>query len=125
MHILRTNNDYTNKLTTFNAKVSQHFQARAEHFLIKRYASPKPLDIKIFNNFKLAVNRFKSYGSNDTSIIYKKGYKNGERCFLLYAHKPGKSDVLLTSKNSFRKLIDKFSTMNNYEFDIKTACFKK
>lgn len=63
--------------------------------------------------------------TDSINISGRRMYHNGEASYALYArdNNTGKS-VLLTAKNQFRKLLEKFSYMNEYEFNVKMGLKK-
>lgn len=80
-----------------------------------------------YKQFCCAVRRFSEIPNSDhITISYKKATKNDELFHELRAYISGQKDpVVLTSKNQFRKLLEKFSYMNEYEFKIKTGLINK
>lgn len=78
-----------------------------------------------YKQFCSAVRRFVEVPESDNiTIRYTKGYANGKPSHMLYASNKGQ-DILLTAKDQFRKLLEKFSYMNEYEFKLKTGLIKK
>ena len=70
------------------------------------------------------VNAFKRYGTNDVDIIYDKINLNGKTQYVLYAVKKGMKPgeyVVLAIKDQFRKLVEKFTRINEYEYTMKMA----
>ncbi len=62
------------------------------------------------------------FGFNDYTIIPKTTYENGKKNSSLYAVKDGESiddGVLLTMKDNFRKVLDKFIHINEFELAAK------
>lgn len=115
MNILPVNNVNTN----FKANVSKDFRAAAENLLLhpkdQRMASAKK-----HNSFMHAIKRFGKFGNSETLITLKKEFKDGKKTFSLYAEENGKEPILLTSKDSFRKVVEKFTHINEYEYNLKT-----
>ena len=78
-----------------------------------------------YKQFCSAVRRFVEVPNSDhITISYKKGFENGAPTHALYANQEGKDPILLTKKDQFRKLIQKFSFMNEFEFKTKTGLLK-
>jgi len=104
---------------SFKASIDGRFLDAADAFLKKQKSS----DYKQFN---CAVRRFVEIPNSDNiTISYKRGFSKGKPVHSLIAYEKGKAPVLLASKDQFRKLIQKFSYMNEYEFKIKTGLIKK
>lgn len=114
MNILPISNVNTN----FKANVSSDFRAAAENLLLH----PKNTGMasaKKHESFMNAIKRFGKFGNPETLITLKKEFKDGKKMFSLYAEEPNKNPVLLTTKDSFRKVVEKFTHINEYEFNIK------
>lgn len=104
---------------SFKANFDEKFLNAADAYY-KKLNSP----VK-YKQFCSAVKRFVEVPNSDNiTIHYNRGYANGKPAHMLYASKNG-DDILLTAKDQFRKLLDKFSYMNEYEFKIKTGLIKK
>lgn len=111
-------NNTINCQTTFRANIDAKFLNAADAFLQKQPA-------KQYKQFNSAVRRFVEIPNSDhLTISYKRGFKDGKANYSLLATEEGKEPVLLTEKDMFRKLIQKFSYMNEYEFKIKTGLIK-
>lgn len=112
-------NNTINTQISFRANIDSKFLDAADGFLKKQ---PQ----KQYQQFQSAVRRFIEIPNSDNlTITYKKGFENGLPVHSLYANEAGKEPILLTAKDQFRKLIQKFSYMNEYEFKIKTGLIKK
>lgn len=114
MNISPVNNVNNN----FKANVSNDFRAAAENLLLH----PKNTGMasaKKHESFMNAIKRFGKFGNPETLITLKKESKDGKKIFSLYAEEPGKTPVLLTTKDNFRKIIEKFTHINEYEYNIK------
>lgn len=113
------NNTISHQQPCFRANVDSKFLDAADGYLQKQ--SPKQ-----YKQFCSAVRRFVEIpNSNHLTIEYKKEFINNTVSHSLYATEAGKTPILLTVKDQFRKLIQKFSFMNEYEFKIKTGLIKK
>lgn len=103
----------------FQANVSPDFIKAADNFYKKGNQSYK------FENFMEKVRAFeKSYGYNDVNIVYDKVIMNGKTTHVLYAIKDGMKPgeyVVLTAKDCFRKVLEKFFHINEYEFTMKMS----
>ena len=114
MNISSVNNMNTN----FKANVSKDFRAAAENLLLH----PKNQGMasaKKHESFMHAIKRFGKFGNPETLITLKKEFKDGKKMFSLYAEEPGKDSVLLTTKDNFRKVVEKFTHINEYEYNLK------
>ena len=101
----------------FHAKVAKHFIDDAHNLFNYKHISK---DMKV--DFDEKVLEFENFGYDDYFIKYVKKDINGKRFHQLIAVRPGMSDsegTLLTSKDQFRKLIEKFTHINKYEFTKK------
>ena len=116
-----------NKISTnnisFNAKISDNFLSAAENYFLKNSKIPE----KKYKQFCSAVRRFEELPDTDHITIDYKKYKNTEGKL---EHKiVGFTDdnsikSTLTTKDMFRKAIEKFSYMNEYEFLLKMGLIK-
>ena len=107
--------------TSFRAHIDSKFLYAANAFYRENRSPAK------YSQFRSAIRRFREIANSDSlTISYKKGFKDGKPSHLLYAKEEGKQqDILLAQKDQFRKLLEKFSYMNEYEFKIKTGLIKK
>ena len=104
---------------SFKASIDSKFLNAADTFLQKQSKQQ-------YKQFNSAVRRFIEIPNSDhLTITYKKGFENGLPVHSLYATEAGNEPILLTVKDQFRKLIQKFSYMNEYEFKIKTGLIQK
>ena len=104
----------------FTAKFDGHFLDAADAFYKKNNVPSK------YKQFCSAVRRFAEVPNSDSiTISYKKEFTKGQPVHSLYASEPDKSPVILTKKDQFRKLLEKFSYMNEYEFKLKTGLISK
>lgn len=111
-------NNTINPQISFKANIDGKFLDAADGFLKNQPRSQ-------YKQFCSAVRRFSEIPNSDNlTIRYKKEYKNGYLSHALYAEEVGKPSILLTVKDQFRKLIQKFSYMNEYEFKVKTGLIK-
>lgn len=101
----------------FQAKVAKHFIDDAHKLFNYKH---------IRNEMKVAfdekVTEFENFGYDDYFIKYVKKDINGKRFYQLLAVRPGMDDsegTLLTSKDQFRKMIEKFTHINKFEFTKK------
>lgn len=77
---------------------------------------------KKYKQFCSAVRRFAELpNSDDVTIDYKSVINEGKREHILFASKLGESPVVLTAKDQFRKVLEKFSYMSEFEFNTKMA----
>ena len=78
-----------------------------------------------YKQFRSAVRRFVEVPNSDhITISYKKSFERGVETHALYAEQEGNEPILLTKKDLFRKLVQKFSFMNEFEFKTKTGLLK-
>ena len=99
----------------FKANVSESLIGAAESYYQKNY-SPRG-----YNLFYEAVKRFNKLPNTDSITIgMKKIYSNGKKQFALYAKEEDTGrQVVLSQKDQFRKLLEKFTHINEYEFNLK------
>lgn len=105
----------------FRANVSDDFVKAAKNYLLKINNQPK------LDYFTKKVANFKNYGTDDMGVIHQKFYLDGKQHHALYVTKKGMKPeeyILLTVKDQFRKVVEKFLHINKYEFDIKTNHIK-
>jgi hypothetical protein len=100
----------------FRANVSRSFQDAAYYYYTRTAKTPECLQ-----KFVKKVNEFQEFGHRNLTVSYKKEYKDGKLNYVLFASDPGYDSeaVVLTRKDVFRKIIDKFLHMNQYEFNMK------
>lgn len=104
----------------FTANFDGRFLDAADAFYKKNNVPSK------YKQFCSAVRRFAEVPNSDSiTISYKKEFTKGQPVHTLYASESGKSPVILTQKDQFRKLLEKFSYMNEYEFKLKTGLISK
>lgn len=113
------NNTISHQQPAFRAHVDTKFLDAADGYLKKQPALQ-------YKQFCSAIRRFNEIPNSDhLTIGYKKSFVNGTPSHTLYAAEEGKPPIILTAKDQFRKLIQKFLFMNEYEFKIKTGLIKK
>jgi hypothetical protein len=111
--------------------VQPNFRATVSNRFIKE--AQKTIDLKMKNSdiaerFEKKVADFKDYGYDDYYIKYIKKDINGKRFHQLVAVRPGMDDsegAVLTSKDKFRKAIEKFTHITKYEFTKKMEQFNQ
>ena len=104
---------------SFKANIDGKFLDAANAYLKKR---PE----REYKQFCSAVRRFHEVPNSDhLTIAYKRGFENGKEMHSLVAMENEKEPIMLSAKDQFRKLIQKFLYMNEYEFKIKTGLIKK
>lgn len=109
-----------NNHQSFSANYDRHFLDAADAFYKKNNVPAK------YKQFCCAVRRFTEVPNSDNiTISYKKELKDGKQIHSLYAKEADKEPVLLTQKDLFRKLLEKFSYMKEYEFKLKTGLLNK
>ncbi len=106
-------NSINNSQPNFQARVSSDFTTSAK----KLYQSIGRE--RRFDAFEEQLGRFNNFGTDDMEVVYKKVFKDDKRQFALVARKDGK-EVTLSVKDQFRKLVEKFMHINEYEFNVKT-----
>ncbi len=105
--------------STFKATIGPKFLEASESYFLKNGRKAEL--------FQTAMDRMQKMANTDNFVIeYENGIKNGVPFCSLYAVDAAKNvKYRLTTKDCFRKLIDKFAYMNNYEFGLKTGLIKK
>ena len=106
-----------NNNTTFGIKISKELINGANNvYWATEYNQGK------FNRFyRKAKFMQENFGFDNYTIFPKTTYINGKKSCNLYAVKDGdtvENGVLLTAKDNFRKVLDKFIHIN--EFELKT-----
>jgi len=102
---------------SFHAQVSKNFIKNAINTIDSQMRN-KSLKI----NFDKKVKEFADFGYDDFFVKYVKENIDGVRYHKLIAVKPGMDDsqgTVLTKKDKFRKVIEKFTHINKYEFTKK------
>lgn len=101
---------------SFGANVSRKFQDAAYYYYTRTSRTPNKLQ-----DFAAKVNDFADFGYNNMTISYKKKSVDGKLQHILYASEPGYEDeaVILTKKDMFRKVLEKFMHINKHEFETK------
>ena len=115
---MQSNLNVTPYRPAFQANVHKDFINAACIHYNKQHAPQK------FEKFMQKVQAFKRYGTNDVNIIYDKVTLNGKTQHVLYAVKDGMKQgeyVVLSTKDQFRKLVEKFMHINEYEYTMKMA----
>ena len=116
---LYMNNTISYQQPAFRANIEGKFLDAADGYLKNQSKGQ-------YKQFCSAVRRFSEIPNSDhLTITYRKGFENGVPSHILYAKEEGKAPIVLTKKDQFRKLIQKFSFMNEYEFKVKTGLIKK
>ena len=98
----------------FRAKVSSEFQQAAKRYYDKQNR-PEQYEL----DFQSKVDEYKLFGNQNMSVEYRTLTQHGQKMHALYITEPGQEPVLLSKKDMFRKLVDKFMNVNEYEFNIK------
>ena len=115
---MQSNLSVTPYKPNFQANVHKDFINAACIHYNKQHAPQK------FEKFMQKVQAFKRYDTNDVNIIYDKFTLNGKTQHVLYAVKDGMKQgeyVVLSTKDQFRKLVEKFMHINEYEYTMKMA----
>ena len=103
----------------FRANIDEKLLDAAHGYLKKRSANE-------YKQFRSAIRRFHEVPNSDhLTIAYKRGYENGQEMHSLCAIENGKEPIVLSKKDQFRKLVQKFLYMNEYEFKTKTGLIQK
>ena len=105
--------------SNFKANLSPKFLDAADGYFKNAKQAGK------YKQFCSAVRRFIEIPNTDNiTIEYKKMYKDGNLSHALCAN-DGTKEVVLTAKDQFRKMLEKFSYMNEHEFKTKMGILKK
>ncbi len=114
---MQTNLSISQSQTNFKAQIEKNFINNAKKFY-KGIGNNKAK----LKQFEEKVNAFKDYGYDDYFIKYVKKDFNGEQRHMLIAVRNGMADTMgtvLTSKDKFRKVVEKFLHINKWEFTTK------
>ena len=120
---MNSNLSVNNIQPSFQAQVSKSFIEKAHNLFNYKHINK---NLKV--NFDEKVLEFENFGYDDYFIKYVKKDINGKRFHQLIAVRHDMSDAdgtLLTSKDQFRKAIEKFTHINKYEFTQKMEQHKK
>lgn len=112
---MQINSLQSNYQPNFKANVSKNFVEASKNYLRK---NPSKLEA-----FEKKVDTYKYYGTDDINVFHQRIMLNGKPQYALYAAKDGmmpEEYVLLTVKDVFRKIVEKFMHINKYEFNMKT-----
>ena len=108
-----------NSSLAFQANFDSKFLKASNAFLRNR-------SNREISQFDSAVRRFEELPNSDhLTISYKKKFVEGKPMHMLFAGENNENQVVLAAKDQFRKLIQKFSYMNEYEFQVKTGIISK
>lgn len=102
----------------FQANVSKGFVNSANVYYRKLNAGDK------LEKFMKKVDAFKHYDTDDVNIVYDKVFLNGKAQHVLYSIKKGMKPgeyVVLSIKDQFRKLLEKFLYISEYEYTMKMS----
>ena len=100
---------------SFGIKVNKRFIDAAHNYYNDVEYRPwrtKPFDKRV----KEVIDTF---GYDEFELVFKKERENGVLMHCLYAIKEGMDDVLISRKDQFRKLMDKFRYMTKGELYLK------
>ena len=114
---MQTNLSISQSQTNFKAQVSNGFIKHTKKF----YTGIGNNKAKL-KQFEQKVEAFKDYGYDDYFIKYVQKDFNGERRHMLIAVRNGMDDsmgTVLTTKDKFRKVVEKFLHINEWEFTKK------
>lgn len=114
---MQSNLSVNNIQPNFHAKVSKHFIDDAHKMFNCKHVKK---DLQV--GFDKKVTEFGNFGYDEYSVKYVKKDIDGKRYHQLIAVRKGMEDsegALLTSKDRFRKVIEKFIHINKYEFNTK------
>lgn len=118
---MQVNSVNQNNSTSFKANVSHEFVNAAKNYYTKNFNFSQ--SSARIDRFMSKVGDFEKFGKDDIDVVYDKVLMNGKTQHVLYAKtqdmKPG-DYIVLTAKDQFRKVLEKFTHINKYEFDVKT-----
>lgn len=110
------NSIQSNYQPNFQANVSNNFVKASKDYLSKVGNQSK------MDAFVKKIDNFKNYGSDNIEVFHERIFINGKPNYALYAKKEGMKPteyVVLTVKDQFRKVVDKFMHINKHEFELK------
>jgi len=111
---MKINNVYDNYQLNFSAQVSKNFISAS-----RNYCENTKQGKQVIDKFFQQIRNFKKFGYEDYTIEYKKNRVNGKTEYSLIALRYGMKDsdgMVLTKKDNFRKVFQKFLHMNKHEF---------
>lgn len=114
---MQVNSIQNNNQPNFQARVSQKFVKAADNYF-KKYG-----DLQKKANFDNKVDEFIDFGTDKMVVQYKKLVKDNKTSHKLYVRdydSEGQKAFLLTEKDNFRKVLEKFSHINDFEFNKKS-----
>lgn len=110
---MQVNSVNNNSQPSFKAYITNDFYvASRNHF--NKICKPEKFDA-----FEKHMEKIEKMGITDMRISHKKIFKDGKPQYVLLVTKDGKQAVL-TVKDQFRKIVEKFMHINEYEFNMKT-----
>jgi hypothetical protein len=112
---MNSNLSVTSYKPSFGIKVNKKFIDAAHNYYNDVEYRPwrtKPFDKRV----KEVID---TLGYEDFELTYVKEHKNGVISHCLYAIKDTMDPVLISSKDQFRKLLDKFRYINKHELYVK------
>ena len=119
---MNTNMSISNSNMNFKAHLSDKFLDAADGY----YRHSKQAGE--YKQFCSAIRRFGEIPNTDNiTLLYKKIRDSKQNVFhmLIAQDKETGTETLLITKDLFRKLLKKFSYMNEYEFKTKMGLIKK
>lgn len=114
---MQVNSIQNNSQPNFQARVSNKFMKAADNYFLK-YGNVQKRAI-----FDDKVDEFLNFGTDKMVVQYKKFVKDGQTRHKLYVRdyeSEGQKAFLLTEKDSFRKVVEKFTHINDFEFNSKS-----
>lgn len=100
----------------FQANVSEEFIKGAKSYYRNANQEYK------FKKFMQKVSAFKSYDTDEYTIVHEKINLNGINQHVLYAIKDGMKPgeyIVLAVKDSYKKILEKFTHISDYEYAMK------
>ena len=120
---MRTSFNIENNNVAFSASLARNFQKAADNYLYRNINTP----IRKLDQFIAARKRFENLRNTENITIDFRRITDGtKKSYELFAkNSDTNEEVILSKKDTFRKIIDKFSFMNDYEFKVKMGLLPK
>jgi hypothetical protein len=112
---MQSNLSVNNYKPAFGIKVNEKFIKAAHNYY--NGVEYRPEKVKLFD--KRVQEAIDTLGYDEFELVYKNSSKNGNPQHILYATKEGMQPVLITKKDQFRKVIEKFRHLNKHELYTK------
>jgi len=113
MQVMQVNSVNNNSQPSFKAYITNDFYVAARnHF--NKIRRPERFDM-----FEKQMAKIEQMGTTNMRVSHKRIFEDGKPQYALLVNN-GDKQAVLTVKDQFRKIVEKFMHINEYEFNIKT-----